>query len=440
MQEINYNKLSVADKEGRVFELNRTIYRGIYNKESEILDFLNTDLYKALSSKGYIPLTKMSDLKVDGFTHVLEHETASYVNYPHEWSFEMFKDACILMLKIELVCREFGYGIKDGHPFNMVFFNGIPKFVDIGSFVKRDPNNNFFIEEFKQRAFLPLLIWSEKHYGLAFLIIRDCSAHHSKHELIDIYRGLILVKNLGLKTISNYLNARKNIFPLFDTQDINYLKSSIETLELNKYKSTWVNYHSSLYKNGQVISTPRFDKIISVINDLNITSLCDVACNEGVLSILVNERCKNVKQIVSIDFDENAIDNFYKIIKKDNKLSNITVLVNNIVAPSHNYFEELPEVRYKSDCVVALALTHHILIGQNYHIDVVFKKFAALTKRYLIIEFMPLGLWGGEGHEKPLLPDFYNEDWFATNLSKEFKIINKLNLEVNRTCFVCEKP
>lgn len=440
MSEINYNKLSVCDKEGRVFEKNGTIYRGIYEKDSSILSFINTDLNKKLVEKGYIPKSTISNLKVDDFYQVIEHETAATINYPHEWSFEMYKDACLLLLNLEEICQEHGYAVKDGHLFNVVFFNGIPKFVDIGSIVQQKGSNNAFIEEFKNRAFLPLLIWSEGNYGLAFVVIRESSLHLSKSDLIEIYRGLVLIKNLGVNSLKKYLKVRKNIFPLFDTKSIKELKNAIEVLQVNNYKTTWVNYHQSLLKNGSVISTPRFDKILSIINDLNVSSVCDVACNEGVFSILVNENCKNVKKIVAIDYDENAINNFYKLLKeKYNKANNITPLVNNAIVPTYNHFEELPEIRYKSDCVVALAVTHHLLLGQNYHIDIVLKKLAALSNKYVIVEFMPLGLWGGEGHEKPKLPEYYTENWFAENLKKDFNIIEKHLLEPNRLCFVCIK-
>jgi hypothetical protein len=210
-------------------------------------------------------------------------------------------------------------------------------------------------------------------------------------------------------------------------------------LELKNYKSTWVNYHQPFYQGDKIQTTPRFEKLISIVNDLNISSMCDVASNEGVFSILVNERCKQVKKIISIDYDENAINNFYKKLAQASHLSKITAIVNNIVAPSINYFEILPELRYKSDCVVALALTHHLILGQNYHIDVIFNRLLSITNKYLIVEFMPLGLWGGEGHELPKLPAFYTEKWFEENLSKQAKIIAKHKLESNRICFVCEK-
>jgi hypothetical protein len=439
MNDINYSKLSICDEEGRVFEKNGTIYRAIYTSNAKIIQFLNTNLCKELEEKGFIPKTKITDFKLDGYQVVLEHETANYINYPHEWSFQMLKDACLLLLEIDEISNKHGYNLKDGHMFNIVFFNGKPKFVDIGSIVPKGNGNYSYLDEFKNRAFLPLLLWSESQYGLAFNIIRENSFHLNTNELINLYRGIVLVQDFGIKSFLNYLKARKNVFPLFYTSKIQDLKKAIVALELKNYKSTWVNYHQPFYQGDKIQTTPRFEKLISIVNDLNISSMCDVASNEGVFSILVNERCKQVKKIISIDYDENAINNFYKKLAQASHLSKITAIVNNIVAPSINYFEILPELRYKSDCVVALALTHHLILGQNYHIDVIFNRLLSITNKYLIVEFMPLGLWGGEGHELPKLPAFYTEKWFEENLSKQAKIIAKHKLESNRICFVCEK-
>lgn len=440
MNEINYSNMSLCDTTGRVFEMNGTIYRGIYDKDSDILEFLKTDLFKTLESKGFIPKTKISDLKVAEFVCVLEHETASCVNYPHEWSFEMHKDACLLLLNLEEICNAHNFMVKDAHLFNVVFFYGIPKFVDLGSFVKKTSEpNSFFIGEFKTRAYLPLLIWSEGNYGLAYSIIRESSARLTLYDLVEIYRGLLLIKNLGVKSVKKYLNARKNIFHSFDTQSIPVLKEIIQSLKLNNYHSTWVNYHQGLYNNGKLISTPRFDKIISIVNELNVTSISDVACNEGHFSMLVNQNCKSVKKIISIDFDENAINNFYKIVKQDQGFKNITMMVNNMVVPSNSHYEVAPDVRYKSDCVIALAVTHHLIFGQKYRIDVIFSKLASLSNKYVIVEFMPHGLWAGEGHPKPQLPAYYTEEWYVNSMKKKFKVLNRYDLEANRICFVCEK-
>jgi hypothetical protein len=205
MNEINYSNMSLCDTTGRVFEMNGTIYRGIYDKDSDILEFLKTDLFKTLESKGFIPKTKISDLKVAEFACVLEHETASCVNYPHEWSFEMHKDACLLLLNLEEICNAHNFMVKDAHLFNVVFFYGIPKFVDLGSFVPKGNGNYSYLDEFKNRAFLPLLLWSESQYGLAFNIIRENSFHLNTNELINLYRGIVLVQDFGIKSFLNYL-------------------------------------------------------------------------------------------------------------------------------------------------------------------------------------------------------------------------------------------
>ena len=54
----------------------------------------------------------------------------------------------------------------------------------------------------------------------------------------------------------------------------------------------------------------------------------------------------------------------------------------------------------KSDIVLAMAVTHHLILGQKLSIDFIFSQIKQYANKYVFIEFMPLGLWGG----KEILP------------------------------------
>ena len=95
------------------------------------------------------------------------------------------------------------------------------------------------------------------------------------------------------------------------------------------------------------------------------------------------------------------------------------------------------EGRYKSDAVVALALTHHLLLSQNLSIDYIFWIMAKYTRRYACIEFMPLGLWA-EGSDLPPVPSWYTVDWFRENFKRYFRLHLEEKLEKNRILFCGE--
>ena len=58
------------------------------------------------------------------------------------------------------------------------------------------------------------------------------------------------------------------------------------------------------------------------------------------------------------------------------------------------------------------------------------------TKKYIIVEFMPLGLWNGE--TAPELPEWYTLDWFLDNLKKYFNILKIEQTEINRIAILGE--
>lgn len=167
---IDWSNLSLCDSGSRVFIHNNKIYRAILKPDLQLLTILKEPFFIELVEKELFPSTKLSTTKFKGFEYVLEHETADYILYPHEWSFDMLKVASILYLKVASIALKYGYVLKDGHPFNIVFFGKYPKFVDIGSFEKGTEQNLY---EFNRTMFIPLLIWSKGSYltALNFFVI-----------------------------------------------------------------------------------------------------------------------------------------------------------------------------------------------------------------------------------------------------------------------------
>ena len=92
--------------------------------------------------------------------------------------------------------------------------------------------------------------------------------------------------------------------------------------------------------------------------------------------------------------------------------------------------------KVKSDIAVALAVTHHLLLTQKCPIDSVFKKIGQYSNRYVLIEFMPLGLWGG--YYTPPIPEWYNLNWFREKFKRHFKLLIEEQTEKNRILFLGE--
>ena len=105
----------------------------------------------------------------------------------------------------------------------------------------------------------------------------------------------------------------------------------------------------------------------------------------------------------------------------------------NCLFPITTSRSELPWKRFASDVVIALALTHHLILRHDIRIDIIFEMFAKYTKKYILVEFMPLGLW--DGKYAPPLPAWYSIDYFRRAFEKYYNIILEEQLEKNRILF-----
>lgn len=144
-QMINVEDIKLAsgsqyDVVGRVFFAGGRVFRAITSEGAdEMLAFLQSPLFAELQRRRWIPKTWINkDIKLPGFVFCLEHEKM-FASQAKEWSFEMMKEAALFTIRLDALCKEYGYIIKDALFDNICFDQGKPCWVDIGSFRRREP-------------------------------------------------------------------------------------------------------------------------------------------------------------------------------------------------------------------------------------------------------------------------------------------------------------
>lgn len=217
-------------------------------------------------------------------------------------------------------------------------------------------------------------------------------------------------------------------------------KTNLKRLErkVNGYNfsfySNWGDYHekSGYYlSNGEINLSDRLKWVLSKITELDVATVMEIGGNQGVLSRAISS-LPSISHVICSDYDLNALNVLYKNIRNANlKLSPC-------------YFDFMGDIRdalcgdrfsrLKSDLVLALAITHHLILGQRYRLDEIVRRLSLLTHEYLIVEFMPLGLWNGGS--KPCVPDWYTKEWFESALKAYFEILETKQLEINRIAYV----
>ncbi len=457
---IIYSNSSLVDDFGRVFYYKDRIFRGVAAAYKEYTTALiNSDFFKALQEKELIVKTWISEFNTPEFPLILEHELL-HDSKPHQWSFQMLKDAAIHIIELNNLCGKYGFQLKDAHPYNVLFKNNKPIFIDLGSIVKKSDNSNTWMayEQFINYNFVQLLYWSLGDFFAARKLIEDGNSPSVRvipmnnilesnvfrpieNEIfnkvaLSRFNDTYILQILEIFNRISFKLFKKNIKTIHYRRALkpyNEIINRIHFLEKPNVKSLWSDYHNVYSLNNKIEPpSPRFRKIIEITKGYQqyIDSSVDLAGNQGIFSELLRKEIP-LKKVMLTDYDETAVDKAY-IRFKCNNIPIIPHLYNFMIPLRDSEIEHL-----KADIAFALAITHHLILTQNYHLRTILERVNFHSKRYVAIEFMPLGLWNGNG--EPDIPYWYTQDWFRKEFQKVFELILVESLEPNRILFFGKK-
>lgn len=459
---------NAMDTCGRLFMYQGELYRGIYPSASgQVQSLFSSGLISHLTSVGLFPESKITDFESADYPLVIWHERITYPSYANEWCFEMLREAALATLKIREIASTFGYDLVDAHPDNIIFRNGQPVFVDLGSFEKKRASSGWIASErFVQSFYYPLSIWATGNEFLARKIFNDhdylphisyflytypwlrvFNPSRTSHALDFFFRfkktssltlgeleGSALYNKLPrlLSKAVNFLFLRK-LLPFQGFSSAKYI-SKISKLRGPVSLSRWAKYHSDLKKDVSIAEYPRFKTIVDEIRKLPCSTATEIGANQGELARLLLAR-SSIRQIACLDIDEGAT-NIGFLGDRDSE-SPITRAVIDIVHPTITEPKLPPSSRFESDIVIALALTHHLLLGQKVPLPRLMSILAKFTNKYIAIEFMPHGF--DMTFRKKGVPSWYTEDWFVNGLRLHFAVLKRIELEPNRVFYLGEK-
>lgn len=458
LEEMHFFKTKHLDDLGKVFEWDERIFRAIYpGKKPFVHSLFSTGLLDELSTQKYIPKTWITDLCVIGFSSILEHERIWPVVYPQEWTFSMLKDAALFIYSVSLISKRHGFNMKDAHGFNVLFDGTTPKYSDIGSFIYDSYTGWFPYEEFLKFYYYPLMIWQynsllgklsifkgristhETYLNYWYPFFRRLNPSIQKRIISWCIRPPILAQKqlsdsnrpsqIRLLT-PRYVFRRlmRKLIPI-ENFELDAIIKKIQKINKTYSKTSWGYYHEKINEN-----TKRFARITEILNNLNgsIDTAVDLGGNQGRFSKQLLRETR-VKRVACIDADENAIEEGYHREK--------TIGTDGITFAYFDFMERivilnaaLPDERFKADVVFALALTHHLILAQCYDLNEIFTRISSYARKYVFIEFMPLGLWS-KGQDVRI-PDWYSLGWFRNSFIQFFDLVHEEKLRKNRVLFV----
>jgi ribosomal protein L11 methylase PrmA len=168
----------------------------------------------------------------------------------------------------------------------------------------------------------------------------------------------------------------------------------------------------------------------------------DLGANTGEFSRLA---VRLGRSALALDGDAAAVEQAYRQVKRDGERS-VLPLVVDLSSPSPALGWALRErrsiiQRANADVVMALALVHHLAIGNNVPLDSIAEFFAALGPE-LIVEFVPKEdpmVVGMLAHRRDVFPD-YTIDGFRSACAPSFAIASEARVEDSpRTLFLMRR-
>jgi hypothetical protein len=389
--------VSLADEVGPVlFSDDGKIYRGIFpNKVEYIKRLLATGAPQALAEAGYLPKCEITNFYTEKFPMILEMEKLRI--YPADFfSFKMFFDAGMTHLIINEVLSHFGFYAWDTQALNCTTKNNHAVLFDIGSSISdRHFNSHAFTEGFLKPLIMaamgkgnPINYLNPDDFAWAAAYKKFKKYHNSSKQYLRILKDAERCKGY----------TADNFAFLFE----NYSKSD-----------KWSKYQE------KAMLQQKTDARREIILDLaakyapDAKTALDFAGSSGYFANLLI-KTGQFSRVSVVDNSSDAIDLGYSTYK------DIDFYCTN---PMYGGLEQKLAFM-KSDIVFALAVTHHLLLAEHYHLDAILRRIAQYSNKYVFIEFCPLGLWGG-GDVLPKVPEWYTEKYFEDAFRNNFDFLDK---------------
>jgi hypothetical protein len=404
---------SFRDSSGQIVYNNGQVYRLIYESYQDEFDsFISSGLYASLLAEDKIiphQRKELSELQLSPdsiskprISSVLQVRKIRFISYPYEWCFEQLREAAILTLDIQLKALTFGFTLKDATAFNIQYEGNKPIFIDSLSFEKYTEGGPWSAyRQFCQHFLSPLLLWSYGYTDLNKLQILHLDGiplklvssllpwhtHLNPFIAIHIHYHSKMESDFSGKT--EFRASKLKIPRSRQVAILEHLRSGIQGLALQKQKTEWSDYYVSCAYTD-VHFREKEKCVASWLDRIKPEQTIDAGCNAGHFSQLASSRSTHV---IAFDTDHKAID---ELFLKSRKLSDNTILplILNLsnLSPGIGWAGEerksFLERAGKSSALLALALLHHLAIGNNVPFDKISDLFASMTD-YLIIEFVP---------------------------------------------------
>lgn len=449
---------SFRDPCGFVFENKGVLYRQI--NEAGLADYqhlMDSGLSRALTRAGLLVAHEEMDPALavtDEARKVIKPERVPLVSYPYEWCFGQLKDAALATLAIQRIALAHGASLKDASAFNIQFVGRRPLLIDTLSLERyREGEPWIAYRQFCEHFVAPLALMAHRDPRLSKLLQVDIQGIG-----LDLATGLLgirtrlsprLLIHLRLHARSQRRHAgeglpgqgRGRFGKLAFMGLIDSLESTVKKLQLTGEASNWKRYYSETnYQDAAFLHKQQL--VTGWLSEVSPGKVWDLGANVGLFSRLASVRGI---ETTAFDYDHACVEACYQRCKRETSEHLLPLWVD-LVNPTpavgwDNRERQSLFARGPADLAMALALVHHMAIGNNVPLPRLAKTFAHLGQT-LIVEFVPKS----DSQVKRLLasrqdifPD-YTRDGFEHAFSKVFELAQRAHIEGSERILYLMRP
>ena len=332
---------------------------------------------------------------------ILCPDQIEFMTYPYEWSFDQYKQAALLTLKLQNYALDRGFSLKDASAYNVTFHRGKAIFIDTLSFdlYQKDTPWRAY-KQFIMHFLAPLVL--AHHHGAEALKMMQTHIDGIPVALVasmlpkrtklspTLYTNIHLMAKMEAKHKDEY-NPKSRQIKLSKKSMRNLLRSLydyIDKLDL-KEQTEWGDYYNKTNYQPESFNFKK-DQIQKWITGHQVRKVLDLGGNDGTFARVL---LSDLDLAVVADIDHNAVALNFKQVTA-NKEANMLPLWFDVAQPTPAIGWSNTErdsvlkrlTTWGPDAVLALAVIHHMTLSGNIPFADSARFFAGLSQ-VLVIEF-----------------------------------------------------
>jgi hypothetical protein len=342
---------------------------------------------------------------VEGAHRVLRPRRVPFLSYPYEWCFGQLQDAALLTLAIQKEALQRGLTLKDAAATNVQFVDGRPLFIDTLSFERLEPGRPWAAyRQFCQHFLAPLVLMSTVDARLGHLL-----AEYVDGIPLDLGARLAPLRTRLRPSLAIHLHLHARLQSSTSAADadrlarrrgialrgllglVDSLSATVSALTWRPARTAWGDYAATADHYSAAAATHNAEVVARFLGLVRPDTVWDLGANTGAYSRLASQ---GGALTVAMDSDVAAVEASYRQCRREGE-TRLLPLVIDLTNPSaglgwRNAERRALAARGPADLAMALALVHHLAIGNNLPFEEVAAFFGDVC-RWLIIEYVPKG-------------------------------------------------